>query len=198
MKRNLSFISSLSVVISYLVFAVLSLLSFPTSYSPVSNWLSDLGNSQLNPGGAIFYNTGIVLAGISLLIFFLGLSEWTMAGNKKQNIMLFLTRIFGILGSLSMVLSAIFPINLEGIHSFWSTSLYILIGTSFGFSVAALRYYVRYPRWMLILGIVVALEDMFWGMVMNIYIMEFITVILFLLYTLLLGIVTKRKAIYVG
>jgi len=197
MKHNLSFLSSILVAVSYLGFTLLSLLNFPTAYSPTRNWLSDLGSRQLNPDGAIFYNLGIGVAGISLLLFFLGLSTWLMTGNKKQNFMVYLTQVFGIMGALSMVMSAFFPINMEGIHSIWSASLYILIGTGFGFSVAALRYYPKFPKWMLMLGVVIALEDMLWGMVLNIYIMEWITVGLFLLYTLLLGIKTKQKALYI-
>jgi hypothetical protein len=164
----------------------------------MSNWLSDLGSYQLNPRGAIFYNLGIVVAGISMLLFFLGLSSWVLAGNKKQNIMLFLTQFFGSLGSLSMLLSAFFPINIKETHAFWSASLYILIGTAFAFSVAALRYYSKYPRWLLFLGILVALEDMVWGLVLNTYIVEWLTVTLFLFYILILGIETKRKAMYMG
>jgi hypothetical protein len=41
------------------------------------------------------------------------------------------------------------------------------------------------------------LEDMIWGMVLNIYILEWHTVALFH-NILLLGIETKRKAIYIG
>jgi hypothetical protein len=196
MKRHLSFVSSTLVVISYSLFTFFSLMIFPASYSPMSNWLSDLGNYQLNPRGAILYNVGIVVAGISLLPFFLGLSSWAMAGNKKQNAMLFLTQFFGGLGSLSMVMSGFFSINIKETHAFWSASLYIFIGTAFAFSVAALRYYSKYPRWLLFLGILIAIEDMFWGTVLNIYILEWITVALFLFYILLLGVKTKHTAMY--
>ncbi len=39
---------------------------------------------------------------------------------------------------------------------------------------------------------------MFWGMVLNTYILEWLTVALFLFYILLLGIETNRKAMYIG
>lgn len=133
-----------------------------------------------------------------MLPFFLGISLWAMAGNRIQKAMLFLTQLFGSLGSLAMVLSAFFPINIPGPHSFWSTSLYILTGTAFAFSVAALRYYPKYPRWLLFLGILVAIEDMVWGLILNSYIFEWLTVALFLIYILLLGIETKRKAMNPG
>ncbi len=196
-KQYLSFVSSIFLVTSYLLFTFLSLINFPTSYSPMSHWLSDLGNPYLNPKGALFYNFGIILTGIGMISFFLGLSSWAMANNKKQNVMLFLTQLLGFLGSLSVMMSAVFPINIKEVHSFLSSSLFILTGTAFGFSVAALRYCSKYPRWLLYLGVLVAAEDMFWGIIQNIYIMEWVTVALFLFYTLLLGVETKRKAIYV-
>ncbi len=196
MKRSISFISSILVVITYLVFTVLSAMQFPTPFSPTRNWLSDFGSSTLNPGGAIYYNIGIVLSGVFVLVFFVGLSAWLMKGNKVQNFMLWLTQIFGSLGAISMVMSAIFPITKEGLHSFWSAALYILLGTGFGFSVAALRYYSRFPRGLLVLGVLVAAVDMVWGVVLNIYLVEWVTVGLLLVYILLLGIETNRRARY--
>ncbi len=193
MKRNLAFFSSVSIVACYLLLSLLAYINLTTRYSPLENWLSDLGSHQLNPKGAIFYNLGIILTGIILLVFFMSLVEWKMAGNKKQNAMLLLTQIFGFAGALAMIMSAVFPITFEGIHSFWSALLYILLGTAFAFSVAAMRYYSHYPRWLLILGGLIAVEDMVWGLVLNTYLMEWITVILFLIYILIVGIVTRRK-----
>ena len=196
MKRTLSFVSSIFTVISYLVFTFLALMNFPSPYSPLRNWLSDLGSSQLNPRGATFYNLGIIVAGAAMALFFVGLSVLEIAGHKKQNAMLFLTQLFGCLGAIAMVMSALFPITVEGAHSFWSASLYILIGTAFGFSVAAMRYYPHFPRWVLVVGALIAIEDMIWGLVLNTYLMEFVTVGLFLGYILLLGVATKRKEIF--
>jgi hypothetical membrane protein len=196
MKRNLVFFSSVFIVTGYLLLSFLAFTNLPTRYSPLENWLSDLGSVQLNPKGAIFYNLGIILTGIILLVFFSSLVEWKMAGNKKQNAMLLLTQIFGFAGALAMILSAVFPITFEGIHSFWSALLYILLGTAFGFSVAAMRYYPNYPRWLLVLGGLVAVEDMVWGLALNTYLMEWITVGFFLIYIFLLGIVTRRKEMF--
>jgi hypothetical membrane protein len=198
MKRDLSFISSIFGVGCYIVFTIFAFIEFPAAYSPLKNWLSDLGSYILNPGGAHFYNIGIIIFGFSVLLFFVGLSTWGMSGKKIQKVMLRLTQIFGGLGAVSLLLSAIFPINIKETHAFLSASLYILIGTGFAFSVAALRYYSRYPRWLLFLGIFVAVEDMVWGMVLNTYIVEWFTVALFLCYILLVGIETKRKEIYLG
>lgn len=190
MKKKVSTISGILIVLVYGVFTLLALFRFKGSFSPIRNWLSDLGSQTLNPEGYLFYTVGIVLTGILLFFFFWGLFIWKKPGNKRQNIMLLLANIFGSLGGISMVLSAIFPINIPDIHSVFSAALYILIGTGFVFTAVALAYYPKFPKWMLVLGILVAIEDMLWSMIFNIYIMEYITVGLFLFFTLLLGLHT--------
>ncbi len=196
MKRDLTFLSSIFLVTIYLLLSFIAFINLSTSYSPLENWLSDLGSNQLNPQGALFYNLGIIFTGIILLVFFSSLVQWKIAGNKVQNAMLLLTRLFGFAGALAMIMSAVFPITIEGVHSFWSALLYILLGTAFAFSVAALRYYPHYPRALLVLGGLVAVEDILWGLVLNTYIMEWITVGFFLSYILSLGLVARRKGIF--
>lgn len=51
--------------------------------------------------------------------------------------MLLITQGFGMFGALAMVMSGLYPINFFALHSFFSTCLYILLGTAFAFSVAA-------------------------------------------------------------
>lgn len=194
MKRHLSlsFVTSLFAVLCYLTFALLAFAQYPLPYSPMRNWLSDLGNTDLNPRGALFYNIGIVATGVVLLLFFLGLAQWKMGNNRIQNLMLRLTQGFGILGSLALVMSGLFPINFSTLHSFFSICLYILLGTAFGFSVAALRYHPTCPRWLLILGAIAALVDILSGVFHTVYVLEWVTVSLFLCYPVLLGAETNR------
>jgi len=135
MKRHLSlsFVTSLLAVVCYLTFALLAFALYPLPYSPMSNWFSDLGNADLNPHGALFYNIGIVATGVVLLLFFIGLSRWKMEKNRRQNFMLRLTQGFGILGALALVISGLYPINFSALHSFFSICLYILLGDSVRF-----------------------------------------------------------------
>jgi len=194
MKRHysLSFVTGMFAIVCYLTFALLAFSRYPLPYSPMSNWLSDLGNVGLNPGGALFYNIGIVATGVVLLPFFLGLSQWKTGSNRGQNLMLFITQGLGILGSLAMVMSGLYPINLFALHSFFSTCLYILLGTGFAFSVAALRYHPACPRWLLILGILTALVAMLYGIFHTAFVLEWITIFLFLCYVGILGAETNR------
>jgi hypothetical membrane protein len=194
MKRHLSlsFVTSLFAVLCYLTFALLAFAQYPLPYSPMRNWLSDLGNADLKPHGALFYNIGIVATGVVLLLFFLGLAKWKMENNRVQNLMLRLTQGFGILGSLALVMSGLFPINFSALHSFFSICLYILLGTAFGFSVAAIRYHPTCPRWLLILGALAALVDILSGVFHTVYVLEWVTVALFLCYPVFLGAETNR------
>jgi len=192
-SKYISFIGGILAVLCYLVFALLAFSRYPMPYSPMKNWLSDLGSGELNPHGAIFYNIGIISTALFLIVFFLGLSVWKIEDNKAQIIMLRLTQAFGILGSICMMMSAIYPINLYVIHSFWSTSLYILLSTAFIFTAAALRYHQRVPRWLLILGVTTAIMVILTSFFPIVYVLEWITLFLFLSYVSIVSYETKQQ-----
>ena len=90
-----------------------------------------------------------------------------------------------------MIMRAVYPIDHIEQHSVWSISLYILLGTTFVFSAAALRYDWRFPMWALWLGIMTGLVDIISGIFHDVYLLEWITVALFLGYILLVGIKTR-------
>jgi len=76
-----------------------------------------------------------------------------------------------------------------GPHSLLSAGLYICLGTAFAFSVAALRYDPKVPRWLLVLGAVAALFDLLASLFFNnVPVFEWVTVALFLAYVLSVGV----------
>jgi hypothetical membrane protein len=188
----ISFYAGNLAVICYISFTILAFSHFPLPYSPTSNWLSDLGNPNLNPQGAIFYNFGIIATAMLLILFFLGLLIWKIVNKRIQFIMLYLGQGFGVLGALCMIMSAIFPISMLEAHSFWSTALYIMLSTGFVFLAAALRYHSNIPRWLLILGISTASSVILMSMYKTTYMLEWITLVLFLSNVGLVGIETRR------
>jgi hypothetical membrane protein len=190
--QSISFYSAIMLVFGYLIFSLLAYSQYPFAFSPMTNWLSDLGNIEHNPNGAIFYNIGILLTAVMLLLFFLGLSSWKITDNRVQVVMLRLTQVFGMLGAFCMMMSAIFPINNYSIHAFWSTSLYILLSTGFIFLAAALRYHKEVPSWMLVLGISTAPLVILTKFFPTLYILEWIIVSISLVYVCLVGIETHR------
>jgi hypothetical membrane protein len=194
MKRyqDISFVAAILAGLCYLAFAVLAFIQYPMPYSPLSNWLSDLGNVNLNPQGATLYNIGIIMTALLLLVFFLGLSKWRIRNNRVEVAMLRLTQAFGVLGSISMVMSAVYPMDFLEAHSFWSAMLYIMLATAFVFLVATLRYHRQVPRWLLILGLSTALIVILTSFMTSVDVLEWITVFLFLLNINLVGVETKR------
>lgn len=190
MKKSnvITWILSILIVAIYIVMTSLSFAKYPSSFSPLSNWLSDLGNRIASPAGSIFYNTGIYVTGCLLVLFFLSLGSNRMQGIKVQNIMLLLTQVIGIFGSLAMIMTGIFSIDSPQTHSLFSAILRIGLGTAFGFSVAAFLYYKEFKRWILIIGVITTLTDLFVSIFYsNTYLLEWLVISLFLLYCLLLG-----------
>jgi hypothetical membrane protein len=188
-------IASILATICYLLFAFLAYLRYSLPYSPITNWLSDLGNPDLNPGGALLYNLGIILTALLLVPFFIGLSTWKLREKRVQVIMLRLTQTFGVLGAVCMLLSAIFPINNFEIHAFWSTSLYIMLSTAFIFSVAMLRYHHNVPIWTLIFGVSTGVVVILTSFFQAVYILEWVTILLYLVYIIILGVRTKKYSL---
>jgi hypothetical membrane protein len=194
--RRVAPIASVLLVACYLIFTALAMLNYPLPYSPANNWLSDLGNTKSSPFGAQFYNLGIVVTALLVLVFFLTIFGWRLRNNKVQNIMVLLTQFFGVIASFAMILTALNPINMPAAHSFWSAVLRISFGTSFGFSVAALRYRQEVPRRLLALGVLTTLVDLAVSMFFNgVHILEWIVIPLFLVYVLALGLVCKRLGV---
>ncbi|MBD3339254.1 MAG: hypothetical protein GF353_09095 [Candidatus Lokiarchaeota archaeon] len=76
LKYKILCLLGVSVILIYCLMTFISVSLFPSSFSPVDNWLSDLGNSSYNPNGAIFYNLGCILTGIALFPFFGSMVVW--------------------------------------------------------------------------------------------------------------------------
>jgi hypothetical protein len=105
----------------YLLFTALAWISYPGAYGPWNNnWLSDLGNRQLNPAGAEFYAAACVGTGILVGGFFVGLASWRGSGPKVQDWLLLVVQVAGLIGALSIVMTAVFSIDQFAAHQFWS------------------------------------------------------------------------------
>ncbi len=108
-------------VAMYLIFAVLAYSRYPADFSPVNNnWLSDLGNRNLNPDGADFYVWGCITAGVILGGFFLTLTRWRTTGSRIQNWLLLAVQVAGGMAAVSLVMSAVYTEDHFETHQFWS------------------------------------------------------------------------------
>lgn len=174
--------------ISYIAFAILAYARYPLPFSPIHNWLSDLGNQIDNPQGAIFYNIAVILSAICLAIWFTaGLSQWKLKHETAHQRLLLISQTAGLLAAFAMIMSAIYPINIFHIHAFWSQVHFMMFGIAFGFSVATLRYHPFVPKGVLYLGAGAAVLPTLMFIFGDFYWLEWVAVGSMILYMLSIG-----------
>jgi len=100
--------------ILYCSLTYLAILHYPGFFDPFTNFLSRLGNSTLNPTGAIYYNLAVILAGVMLFLTYLGLLS-AYRNTNYQRILIIATAI-GIVNSFSLMMSGVFSEDIYTLH----------------------------------------------------------------------------------
>ena len=125
MKWPISSLSGVAVILLYCTFTFTSWALYPPPYSPVTNWLSDLGNSTYNPTGAIIYNLGCIFTGITLFPFFIGMYKWYTT-EKWRKAALFITQAIGGTAAFALIMIGVFSEDAGYLHSLWSDIFFLL------------------------------------------------------------------------
>jgi hypothetical protein len=124
----------------YVLFTVLAWLAYPTTYGPFNNnWLSDLGNRNLNPNGAELYVIGCIATGLLVGAAFVGLLAWRQSSTRVQRYLLAFVQIAGLLGALAIVMTAVYTIDQFEAHQFWSRVINVGFAVALFVSPFALR-----------------------------------------------------------
>jgi hypothetical membrane protein len=97
-------------MIVYLVCSTAAWLLYPGSFSPLKNWLSDLGNPIRNPAGAVWYNVGCVLTALALLLFIRSLSWWRSAGSIGSTL-IGTSQVTGLASVISLAMIGVYSEN---------------------------------------------------------------------------------------
>jgi hypothetical membrane protein len=105
---SISSILGLTAFIIFTIFILTSVALYPTHYNPLYDWLSNLGNINLNPIGAFFFNWGCIISGIILIPFFVGLYVWKPQKTLNK-LFLILGMVIGIFASISLIMVGIYP-----------------------------------------------------------------------------------------
>ncbi len=125
LKWPISCISGVLVIVLYCAFTFLSLALYPGPFNITVNYLSDLGSSVFNPSGAVFYNVGIILTGLALFPFFIGLNKW-YTKEQWRKILLLATQLIGVVEAFSLIMIGVFPETSVDAHILWSDIQFIL------------------------------------------------------------------------
>ena len=105
---SMSSILGLIAFITFTIFILTSVALYPTNYNPLYDWLSNLGNINLNPMGAFFFNWGCIISGIILIPFFIGLYAWKPQKTLQKSLLI-LGMVIGIFASISLIMVGIYP-----------------------------------------------------------------------------------------
>jgi hypothetical membrane protein len=125
LKWPISCTSGILVIVLYCMFTFSSLALYPGPFSITVNYLSDLGNSVFNPNGAVLYNVGIILAGLALFPFFIGLYKW-YTKEQWRRMLLIATQVIGFIEAFSLIMIGVFPETSGDPHILWSDIQFIL------------------------------------------------------------------------
>ena len=117
-------IAGVLVILFYCVFTLTSIAFFPRPISPLNDWFSDLGNSNYNPRGAIFYNSGCILTGLALLPFFAGFYYWYTDERWRKSLIV-ATQAVGFIAAFSLMMIGVFSEDAGAIHHLWSLVFFV-------------------------------------------------------------------------
>ncbi len=181
--------------IIYLAFTAIALAYYPQTYSPLTNWLSDLGNPTVNPSGALYYDAGGVVTSVALIFFFMGMYTWRL-GDKKAKTFLLASQIAGIALALCFIMTAVFPLGVNtSVHSTFSVMLFVFIGFFEIFSASAARRNKAFPKTLSVFGFAVAIVNFGLAVSFNFgdfFFGEWLMVGLFIAYTFTLSAVQSH------
>lgn len=158
-KISIGPISGILAIIIFCIFTFTAFTLFPTHYTPISNWLSDLGNINLNPRGFIFFNVGCILTGLILFSFFFGLRSW-YTSKKWQKNLLIAAQIIGIFSAFALIMVGIFPED-TGVKHLISSALFFisLLLVLIVVNISLLKH-AKFKTWIGYYGFFAALVDL--------------------------------------
>jgi hypothetical membrane protein len=188
MRRMLIIIAGFAAITIYVVFTALAFSQYPSAYSPFKNWLSDLGNPLINQSGALLYNLGCILTSIVLIIFYVGIREW-VNDNKRLKVLLTIAQIAGILSSIFLIITALFPLGSHTeIHQISGKLHIIFLGFFLTFSATVLLRNPVLTKWPAYFGFITAAVNFVYGAFLySVFVAEWLAIGMFIIYLLMIS-----------
>ena len=165
---SLSSITGLIAVVVFSVFTFISLALYPMPYNPLYDWVSNLGNINLNPVGSYFFNVGCIITGLLLIVFFGGLFTWN-PNKTMSRILLILGMVLGIIASISLIMVGVYPETDIQQHLIAAASVFILLFIIIIFLNLALFNNPKFMRFVAYLGFLVIIIDLSFQYLLSVY-----------------------------
>ncbi len=132
-------------ILLFCAFTLASAARYPGPFSPLDNWLSDLGTASKNPLGYAYFNMGCILTAASLLLLMAGMGAW-LNEDKRNKGLLALSRACGALSAVSLVLVGAFDEDTP-YHTMVSVAFFVLMTLFLLLANVALWKHPAYGRW---------------------------------------------------
>jgi hypothetical protein len=112
-------IFGLTTVGLYISFTIIAIVLFPETVSPFTTYLSNLGNADVSPEGAIFYDLAMILTGLAEIPFFVAISAYHSRYGRKW--LLRIGLLAGIINGVSVFMSGVYAEHINNhAHVTWS------------------------------------------------------------------------------
>jgi hypothetical membrane protein len=144
-KMPLTSMGSFIIIVISFMSAHASSMLYNGSYSIFNNWISDLGSSNKNPAGHIYFDIGCIFVGMAIIISTIGLEKWKTPSCKQNNILLF-SQFCGLLMALALIMVGIFSEDYGAIHYFWASIFFILFFIFMILTNIALKTHLHYLK----------------------------------------------------
>jgi len=120
---------------SYITFTIIAIILFPEPVSPFDVYLSRLGNADVSPDGALFYNLAVILGGVAEILFFIAV--FVHYSTRDRICLWRIAVLVGIINGISVLMSGVYAEHVNmGAHTTWSYIIFIsLIPTLLAFNL---------------------------------------------------------------
>lgn len=181
-RLSLTSFAGVLVILVYLGLSFASYLHYPGIFNPRDNWLSDLGNSALNPSGAVLYRVGSILTGLLIADLFIGLSAAWRGRAGRGTIFFRIAQVFGVAAAFALVSTGVFSEGQHASHSLWSAVMFICFGMAVFFSGWAFLYLPGISRRFSYFAFALTVVDWVMGMLNKTHFLEWVMVAMMLIY----------------
>ncbi len=186
-------ISGMLLIASYCSFTLVSWLAYPYPFSPLTNYLSRLGNFEYSPLGAYAYNTGCIATGILLLFFFADLQSLSLR-TRAQRALLATGQLIGLCSAVALVMIGVFSED-QGTPHMIASSIFFELNFAVLLIVGAACAAERGPlRYVGLYSIFVALSSVALELTVGGPVIEWYTVFASLLFVAQVSYVVFRSA----
>jgi hypothetical protein len=152
LKLPVSSLAAPAAALVFFAFLLVSVQGYPQGFSPVDVSMSNLGNGELNPGGADVFNVGCMIAGLLLIPFFAGLYKW-YTDELWRNLFVVVAQAAGIGAGISLFMTGHYSELFASEHSFWTTALFASLLLALLLANAGLLTHWRYSNWVGYIGL---------------------------------------------